>query len=130
MKFSEILFSEYDENRIPVSIYFAAYSNSIVGIRCALTKQTYFKQGFNQLNLGIQKKEMEKVIFELSFKQAISNWIERIVIREHKNIIINILDRVKIEAFLLFANKKFFPLLTSTTQIKLRKFPFHNFILD
>ncbi|KIC70810.1 hypothetical protein, partial [Candidatus Protochlamydia amoebophila] len=78
---------------------------------CALTKQTYIKQRFNQLNLEIQKKEMDKIIFEMGFKQAISNWIEKIVIREHKNITINILDRVKIEAFLLFVNKKFSPIL-------------------
>jgi hypothetical protein len=128
MKFSEIIFFEFDKNRISVFIYFASDSNFIVAIRCVLSKQTYRKQKAVKLTLKDQKREVEKLIFELCFKQAISKWIKEIVIREYKNIIINILDTVKIEAFLIFANKKFCPILKPATQIELRKFPFHNFI--
>ncbi len=118
MKFSEILLSEYDEYGIPVFIYFAYHANSIACIRCVVTKAAYVENRFDDLDIESQKRAMEKMVFEIGFKNVISHWVEKDVIGEKRKIIVNMFDQVKIESFLIFSNREFCRIPTSITQIE------------
>ncbi|MBA2369888.1 MAG: hypothetical protein H0V82_12855 [Candidatus Protochlamydia sp.] len=120
MKFSEITFEEYNREKIPVFIYFASSRGAIIANRCTATKN-YFSQAYNQLDLPSQKKEVEKLVYEIKFIELMNNWIKENVVAGKTKIIVNILNKFRIESFLIIYNKSFIPKPKLITEINVSK---------
>lgn len=120
MKFSEITFEEFNQDQIPVFIYFATSRSSVIAIRCAATKN-YFLKEFNQLDQPSQKSEVEKLVFEIKFRELMNTLIKKNVIEEKTKIIVNILNKFTIESFLIISDKNFTSTPRSTTEINLSR---------